>query len=231
VGYLIIIDAGHGGKDPGACANGIQEKDWTLEVSLYQYKRFQELGIPVLMTRSGDITLDSEKRANIVKTSGADICISNHFNAGGGTGCEVIHSIFSKSTLANSIAKEIETVGMQVRRVFSKSGYGGKDYYYMHRLTGNVKTIIVEYGFLDHKEDFYQLSDKDNRLGYAEAVIKAICYWVGHSYHKDNENNSQQTTQFVNELYCVQVGAFEKRENAEVLVKKLKDDGYQAIIK
>lgn len=226
---MIIIDAGHGGSDPGACANGIQEKDWTLEVSLYQYKRLQELGIPVSITRTGDITLDSKKRTSIVKTSGAEICISNHFNAGGGSGSEVIHSIFSKPILAGSIAAEIETFGMPNRRVFSKRGSNGRDYYYMHRETGSVHTIIVEYGFLDNENDFNKLKKKENRLHYAEAVVKALCDSMKHPYQMKKVINVSIPQS--NKLFYVQVGAFEDLGNAEMLVKKLKKDGYQAIIK
>ena len=45
----IIIDAGHGGKDPGAIAFGIKEKDWNLKMSNYQYKRLKDLGAKVSM--------------------------------------------------------------------------------------------------------------------------------------------------------------------------------------
>jgi N-acetylmuramoyl-L-alanine amidase len=220
---MIIIDAGHGGRDPGACANGIKEKDWTLEVSLYQYQRLQELGIPVLLTRKDDRTLEPTNRAKIVKTSGAKVCISNHFNAGGGSGSEIIHSIYGNSQLANDIAREIEGEGMHVRRVYSKSGQAGKDFYYMHRLTGSVETLIVEYGFIDNKSDFNILRSKLNRLKYAEAVIRALCNWMNHPYNEERDKKKQ--------LYFVQVGAFEKEENAEKLVKRLKKDGYPAIIK
>lgn len=228
---MIIIDAGHGGNDPGVCANGIKEKNWTLEVSLYQYKRFQDLGVPVSITRSGDVTLKPNTRSSIVKTSGAEICISNHFNAGGGKGCEIIHSIFSKTHFANSVATEIEASGMPVRRVFSKSGQDGKDYYFMHRLTGKVKTIIVEYGFLDSESDFNRLHQKVNRLKYAEAVVKAICNWVNHPYKNEDGKQKHHASQPTKEFYYVQVGAYEKIEIAELLVKRLIEDGYPAMIK
>ncbi|MEG2232814.1 MAG: N-acetylmuramoyl-L-alanine amidase, partial [Bacilli bacterium] len=83
----IIIDAGHGGRDPGASGNGIIEKNLNLEISKYMYNRFKQLGIPVKMTRDSDITLSPIERTDkILNAYGNDpnvIVISNHVNAGG----------------------------------------------------------------------------------------------------------------------------------------------------
>ena len=84
----IVIDAGHGGEDPGAVGNDIVEKDYTLKISKYMYDKFKELGIPVVMTRDTDITLTPKERVNRVKNAFGNykdvIVISNHINAGGG---------------------------------------------------------------------------------------------------------------------------------------------------
>jgi len=86
--YKIVIDAGHGGSDPGALGNGIIEKDMTLAISNYMYDRFRELGIPVKMTRNTDETLEpNERTKRVLDAFGNDedvIVISNHINAGGG---------------------------------------------------------------------------------------------------------------------------------------------------
>ncbi|MBP3920035.1 MAG: N-acetylmuramoyl-L-alanine amidase [Bacilli bacterium] len=85
--YKIVIDAGHGGSDPGASGNGIIEKNLTLDISKYMYDRFKELGVPVSITRNSDITLGPTERVNkILGFYGDDpsvIVISNHINAGG----------------------------------------------------------------------------------------------------------------------------------------------------
>ena len=84
----VVIDSGHGGVDSGAVGNGIIEKNLTLDISNYMYDRFRELGIPVKMTRTSDITLDPSVRPKRVLDqfgSGKDVVvISNHINAGGG---------------------------------------------------------------------------------------------------------------------------------------------------
>ncbi len=84
----VVVDAGHGGTDPGAVSGGLQEKDFTLEASLYMYDRLRELGIPAVLTRDFDEDLSREerlRRANEAFGGSSDaILISNHINAGGG---------------------------------------------------------------------------------------------------------------------------------------------------
>lgn len=87
--YKVVIDAGHGGDDPGSSGNGIIEKDLTLDISNYMYDRFKSLGIPVKMTRTTDETLNPTERVNrVLNAFGNDsdvIVLSNHINAGGET--------------------------------------------------------------------------------------------------------------------------------------------------
>lgn len=196
---LLIIDAGHGGSDPGASGNGIIEKQMTLDISLYQYNRFRELGVKIALTRDTDKTIDSTPRATLVKNSGAKYCISNHINAAGSSsaqGAEIIHSIHNDGSLAKAFAAALEAAGqiLRPRATFSKEGGkllvdakgekryapNGQDYYFMHRQTGDVTTNIVEYGFCSNTEDAARL--KANWQAYAEAVVKAFCAYIGHKY-------------------------------------------------
>lgn len=84
----VVVDAGHGGNDPGAVSGGVNEKDLNLQAAQYMYKRFQELGIPVAITRDDDTTLNRDERVskilNAFGNSSDVIVLSNHINAGGG---------------------------------------------------------------------------------------------------------------------------------------------------
>lgn len=83
----VVIDPGHGGEDPGASANGIIEKDYTLKISQYMADRLTDLGIENALTRDSDISLDNTnrpKKAQSLFGKGNDvIVVSNHINAGG----------------------------------------------------------------------------------------------------------------------------------------------------
>lgn len=217
---LLIIDAGHGGNDPGATYNGNVEKEYTLEATLYIQKRLKELGLTVDVTRDKDITLSVNERVNKIKEY--QYCISNHFNAGGGSGVECIHSIYSDGEFEQTIIEEFEKAGYPVRPnpVYSKKNSQGKDYYYMHRETGNCRVTIVEYDFVDGSQS-EKIKNKEYRIGMYECVIKAIC--KRHNIEYKNNTNS-------NKIYRVQVGAFSIRENAEKLVKELELKGYNPFI-
>lgn len=175
----VVIDPGHGGTDPGAVANNLKEKDYTLLISKYMYDRFKELGIPVKMTRDTDVTLSPRERVNKVKSfygNGKDVVvISNHLNAGGGDGAEVIYALRNKSTLSKKILNELEKEGQNVRKYYQQRLPSNpiKDYYFMQRDTPNNETVTVEYGFIDSpKDDVEQI--KNNYENYAEAVIRAV---------------------------------------------------------
>ena len=183
----IVIDPGHGGTDPGAVANNLKEKDYNLLISKYMYDRFKELGVPVRLTRDTDITLSPKERTSKVKSFFGDgkdvIVISNHLNAGGGDGAEVIYALRNTSTLSRKILEEIEKEGQNIRKYYQLRLPSNpiKDYYFMHRDTPNNETVIVEYGFVDStKDDVEQI--KNNYEKYAEAVVRAVADYKGIKY-------------------------------------------------
>ena len=184
----VVIDAGHGGSDSGAAANGIVEKDLTLKISKYIKKRLDELGIESTLTRDDDITLNPTDRVNRaleIYGNGDDvILLSNHINAGGGDGAEVIYALRSNDTLSKKILTQLENAGQNMRRYYQRRlpSDQSKDYYYIIRNTPNTESLIVEYGFLDSKGDDINLL-KNNYETLAEAVVKALADYIGIDYN------------------------------------------------
>lgn len=182
----IIIDAGHGGVDNGGGSNSYWlEKNMNLQISKYQYEALKKLGFNVVLTRDSDITLGATQRANIVKSSESDLCISNHVNSftdKSVSGAEVIYSIHSDKKLARSILDELVKEGAKKRRIFTKQHptYPDKDYYYMHRNTGKVQTVIIEYGFASNEIDTLKILNSWKE--YAEAVVSVVTKHLGYTY-------------------------------------------------
>lgn len=186
----VVIDPGHGGTDAGATGNNLLEKDYNLLISKYMYDRFKELGIPVAITRDSDTTLSPTDRVNTILNkfgnSSDVILISNHVNSGGGEGAEVIYALRNKDTLAKRILENIGAAGQETRKYYQRRlpSDTSKDYYFIHRNTGNLEPLIVEYGFIDNTKDVEFL--KENYEELAEAVISAVANYIGVPYKAPN---------------------------------------------
>lgn len=182
----VIIDPGHGGTDSGATGNNLLEKDYNLLISKYMYDRFKELGVPVAITRDSDTTLSPTDRVNTILNkfgnSSDVILISNHVNSGGGEGAEVIYALRNRDTLAKRILENIGSTGQETRKYYQRRlpSDTSKDYYFIHRNTGNLEPLIVEYGFIDDTKDVEFL--KENYKELAEAVISAVANYIGVPY-------------------------------------------------
>ncbi len=183
----IVIDSGHGGSDNGTSANGIVEKDLTLQISKYMHERLNDLGIENSMSRTTDETLSPDIRPERVQSfygTGNDvIVVSNHINAGGGDGAEIIYSLRNSDKLSSIISDNLSATGQNVRKYYQRRLPSNPelDYYYILRETPNNESIIVEYGFADSSgDDVEQL--KNNWQDLTEAVVKSLAQYIGVNY-------------------------------------------------
>ncbi|MEF9952382.1 MAG: N-acetylmuramoyl-L-alanine amidase [Clostridium sp.] len=176
---LIVLDAGHGGKDSGAVSvSGTKEKDITLLVALKTGKILESKGYDVLYTRENDnvnwnSSIQSESlryRYTFANSKRADLFISVHCNAGGGTGIETYYSKKYPSkdmTLAKNIQYElIKETGMVDRR--AKAG----SLAVVNNTT--MPASLVEIGFIDNIRDEVKLRDPMYQNQCAEAMVRGI---------------------------------------------------------
>src|SRR5690625_1274817 len=84
----VVINAGHGGKDGGAMHQGLKEKDLTLDIAKRTQNKLKDYDVNVIMTRTTDKYHSLSEIANIANRNNADLFVSIHINAGGGTGFE-----------------------------------------------------------------------------------------------------------------------------------------------
>lgn len=172
----------HGGSDPGATGNGLVEKNVNLDISKYMYDRFKSLGVPVYITRSNDASVNQSERVKRSLSAFGNtpdvILISNHINAGGGSGAEVIYPLRRDDKLAEKILSSLGEAGLDMRKYYQLRlpSNPSKDYYFILRETPNTNAVIVEYAFIDNASDASKL--KTNYKDYAEAVVRAVAEYA-----------------------------------------------------
>lgn len=215
----VIVDAGHGGNDPGAVNGNIKEKDLTLQAAKYIDRRLKELGINSVLTRDTDEYLPREdriRRINSITNNQPAILISNHINAGGGEGAEIVYALRNNSTLADITLQNIGEVGQLKRKVYQRRlpENPNLDYYYILRESGqNTEPILIEYGFIDNVKDQNKLL---NYLDdYAEAVVKSVAEYTNTPYLEPNKQD-QYTVQKGDTLYSIS-------QKFNISVNKLKE--------
>lgn len=176
----VVLDPGHGGNDPGACANGLKEKELNLVVALKarEYLLNNYDGVEVLLTRDADITLTPDARVKKVTDYNPHLCVSIHHNQFNklARGAEVIHAHYDEydDALALDILRRLAAAGMPTRRAFTKLNEKNADWYYMIRRIWDKDTdaIICEGGFVDNTRDAELL--KSPKYLNAEAEAYAI---------------------------------------------------------
>ena len=147
------------------------------------YNEFQRRGIPVTLVRSADETISPTDRVNKILSSYGNnpdvIVISNHINAagsdiGGAEGAEVIYALRNTNRLAENVLNSLQNAGQVARKAYQRRlpSDTSKDYYFIHRNTGNTEPIIVEYGFIDNPSDLSKI--QNNISKYVNAVVDGV---------------------------------------------------------
>lgn len=216
----VFIGVGHGGKDSGADANGFKEKDLNLAIALACNDELVRHGVSVKMSRTkdeNDPLTDEIKECNAFKP---DLALDIHNNAGGGDGGEVFHHYGGGKgkTLAQNILNEMIAIGQNSRGLKTKKNSSGKDYFGFIREI-SCPSVIVECAFVDNKTDIKIIDTSAEQKTMGVAIAKGVLKTLGITYKAPSTK-----------VYKVQVGAYTEKANAESMVKKLKADGYDAVI-
>ncbi len=167
---LIVADPGHGGKDPGACGNGMMEKDITLKLSQLIEAELKNYQVDVQMTRDRDVYVSLEERVRIANQKKADLFISLHVNAGGGTGFESYRDLAASAQTIryqNVIHEAVKAIGDRGKKVAADPRF------YVLRHT-DMPALLLENLFIDNKVDAVFLRDIGFLKRLAEAITEGI---------------------------------------------------------
>ena len=223
----VFLAIGHGGKDPGAVANGLKENDVNLVIGLAARNELMRHGVVVGMSRATDE--DDKTTVAECNAFNPDYAADIHNNAGGGDGVEIYHHYGGGKgkSLAQNVLDAIVAIGQNSRGLKTKKNALGKDYFQFIRET-KCPAIIVECAFLDNKKDVQIIDTDAEQKVMGKAIAKGILKELGIAYKE--EKPVVTDTNVGGKLYKVQVGSYAVKANAEAMVKKLKADGYDAII-
>lgn len=182
---IVVIDAGHGGTDPGTSANGTKEKDLNLTYALKAYELLREnTDIKVYMNREEDVTLPLEQRVRLANEIEADMFISIHVNSVGKpdiNGVEVFYyadSDTGKQMAELALSNMVNYTGMAGTR----GAKANRTYFVIN--SSNMPAILIETGFITNPSDYERLISDEfaENTGYAvyRTIVEAyneIFYW------------------------------------------------------
>ena len=186
----VWLDAGHGGKDSGACANGLREKDINLTATIECRNILVSYGVEVGMTRTTDVFYELNERCRMANKFGADVFVSVHTNAGGGDGAEAIHSIhygMGTELAKNMVAaiKEYTPQNLRPRATYSKANSSGNaDYFAVIRNT-NMSASIIEMAFID-SIDHEVIDTIEEQKAMGRAIAYGILKTLGINFSPNN---------------------------------------------
>lgn len=210
----VIIDAGHGGSEPGAVFQGRREKNDTLRLALAVGQILSENGVDVVYTRVTDVYQTPFEKAQMANESGADYFVSIHRNAmpvpGSASGSEtlVYENTGVPAVLAANINKKLEEAGFQNLGVIERPGL-------VVLKRTEMPAVLVEAGFIDN--------ESDNRFfdSHFDQIAGAIAAGILETMEEEEKTP---------EYYQIQVGAYREREYAQNLLDQLLEQGFPAFL-
>lgn len=176
---LIVIDAGHGGKDPGAISpfTGAREKDLALTVAQKLKRKLENIGYKVYMTRDDDTYVELKNRAEIANNLGADAFLSIHINASTSQtpkGVEMLYVPDGRNSQAFAQVLQTETV----KTTGAKSiGIIQRPNLVVIRET-RMPAVLAELGFLSNQAEERLLLDEAYQDKLVQGLYNGITKYV-----------------------------------------------------
>ena len=174
MGKIICIDAGHGGKDPGAVGNGVVEKDVALKTAKAVGEILKKQGFEVVYTRTYDVFVNLNERCRIANAKNADLFISVHVNSATNTDAKGTETLcYSKNEFAYIVQKGLISA-------LKTNDRGLKERKDLAVLNGTKMTaVLLELGFLSNADEAKMFKKESFYSNAANAVVKSVCSYFG----------------------------------------------------
>ncbi|MED3952794.1 SH3 domain-containing protein [Priestia aryabhattai] len=148
---IIVVDAGHGGYDPGTSGKSSIEKKLALTTAKLVASRLANSGANVFMTRSNDTFISLSGRVNVSEAKHADAFISIHYNASTSSSANGIASFYYSESKDKELAKYIQESMAENAPSMKDMGVRFGDYYVTRE--NNQRAVLLELGFLSNAHD------------------------------------------------------------------------------
>lgn len=212
----IYINPGHSDIDPGAVGYEVERR---LNVAVSQYMNEYLLAHYECETRMNPGSMDSLSAiADDANKWGADLFVSNHFNAAGGDGYEALVYSKSRVDLGKIFAKHVKAVGQNLRQSEVAPGVKIRPGLSVLKRT-HMPAVLNEGAFVDNKKDIQDWNEEHELKALGEAYAKAAA-----EYLKLEKKVQEPAAEEV--WYRVQIGAYRDPKNAEEQLKKAKAAGF-----
>ncbi|ETT33258.1 N-acetylmuramoyl-L-alanine amidase [Paenibacillus sp. FSL R5-808] len=177
----VWIDAGHGGKDPGACGNELREKDIVLTLSLEIKKQLERdyEGVQVMLSRSTDVFLELKDRTDAANKAGTDLLVSIHCNAGGGAGGFESFRYTNASAASRSLQNVLHTEIMAALKPFNVIDRGQKAANLHMCRVSKMPAVLTENLFIDVPTDASKLKRQEVIDALITGHVAGIAKYLG----------------------------------------------------
>lgn len=176
--YKVVVDAGHGGRDPGAVYKGVQEKDLNLDIAKRLEKLLKEQGIQVYMTRTDDSFVNLHDRSALANNVNADLFASIHNNAGMTSYSGSITLYYPSSVIHGQSTTSKDIANIVQNELSGKLGSLNLGIQPRPNLvvlnSTKMPAFIAEVGFITNGKEMAKLNTATYRQNSAEALKNAI---------------------------------------------------------
>jgi N-acetylmuramoyl-L-alanine amidase len=172
-GATIVVDAGHGGEDPGARGrSALPEKTINLDIARELAQRLKERGANVLMTRSTDRFISLDGRAAFADRTHADLFVAIHADSARRASADGMTVYIGRGSSAQSrsaaqhIASALQRAGLEFRGVQTAG--------FRVLVAHSRPAVLIECGFLSNQAEARQLNNEAHRARIAQAIADGV---------------------------------------------------------
>lgn len=176
----ICIDAGHGGKDPGATNGHDYEKTLALQISLKLSENLKKQGFSTVLTRNNDTYPELLERCNIANKNNCDLFISIHLNSGNATANGIETLVYANTGDNHKIATYIQDELIKATASRNRGIKERKDLCVLN--STKMTAVLIEVGFISSPTELASLKNESYQNKIVMAITKAVCKYFNKAY-------------------------------------------------